>query len=326
MKRYQQMKMAYFHNGSVIIREKEIPHPSAGEVLIKVTMAAICNTDIELSRGYYDFSGVPGHEFVGIVIKSPDNRMLEGKRVVADINCGCGDCAMCREGKHQHCMNRRTIGIKDWNGAFAEYVLAPLQNLYEVPDKLPDEEAVFTEPLAAALEPTQQIHITNQQKVLVMGDGKLGLLTALAWKHYNPGLHLLGKHSDKLAIAEQAGIKTILRDLFEHDRQECYDIVVEATGTAEGINEAIDYTKAEGTIIAKTTSHLPSSVDLSKIVVKEICILGSRCGDMDLALSFLQEGYVNVKPLIEADYPLEEFEKAFEHAIRPGSKKVLIRM
>lgn len=195
-----------------------------------------------------------------------------------------------------------------------------------VPDVLSDEEVVFTEPLAAALEFTQRIDVSNSHNMLVMGDGKLGLLIALALKHYNPSLTLMGKHHDKLAIARNAGIKTIHRDLLDLKQQETYDIVVEATGTADGINDALDYVKAKGTIIAKTTSHLPSSINLAKIVVNEICILGSRCGDMDRALSFLREGYINVHPLIERIYSLEQFDKAFKHACHPGSKKILIQV
>lgn len=319
------MKIVYFDKGGIFLKEKPIPEPSAGEVLIKVAMAAICNTDIELSRGYYDFAGIPGHEFVGMVVKSPDRRELEGKRVVADINIVCGYCDMCISGKSRHCVNRRTIGIREWAGAFAEYVLAPVQNLHVVPETLTDEEAVFAEPLAAALEPTQQIHINNTKKILVMGDGKLGLLVSLALKHYNPGLTLLGKHEEKLAIARDAGIKTIYRGSADVGL-ESFDLVVEATGTAEGINEAINYVKAEGTIIVKTTSHQPSCVNLAQITVKEICVLGSRCGDLDLALSFLKEGYVNIHPLIDRIYPLEQFTQAFEHANQRGSKKVLIRI
>jgi len=393
----EMMKVVNFNQGRIEMKEIPVPEPSSGEALIRVSMAAICNTDIELFKGYYDFSGIPGHEFVGVVVQAPDHRELEGKRVVADINRVCGHCPMCLSdmpGKRRHCINRKVLGIKGWDGAFAEFIVAPVENLHIVPDGLTDVEAVFAEPLAAALEPAQQIKIDATQRVLVMGDGKLGLLTSLALRHYNPNLTLVGKHPDKLSIAQAAGIKTILRGDPKHDDskyncenyletdpkdspendsdgkpenipedtpegkpeansedtleanpadnaynaedtyvesaheqiQEKYDIVIEATGSPEGINEAIEKVKAEGTIILKTTSHQPSCVEMSRIAVNEICVLGSRCGDLSLALSFLQKGYVNVQPLVEKIYPLEQFAEAFEHASRPGSKKVLLQI
>ena len=293
-------------------------------------MAGICNTDIELFEGYYHFEGIPGHEFVGIVDQSPGNPYLEGSRVVCEINCGCGRCRCCKNGRQRHCEARRVIGIKDWDGAFAEYVKAPLENIHTVHASIRDEMAVFVEPLAAALQLSQQIHIRCDDRMAVLGDGKLGLLTALALRHYNPDLLLIGKHTDKLAIANQQGVQILHRpspeSISELRRNTGYfDIVVDATGKAEGINEALELIRPEGTIVVKTTSHQPSSVQMSRIVVDEITLVGSRCGDFGLALAFLENNWVNVLPLIEATYPLHDFEAAFDHARRPGAKKILIK-
>jgi threonine dehydrogenase-like Zn-dependent dehydrogenase len=317
-----------FHQGMIDIVEKPVPVPIAGEVLVKSVLAGICQTDMELLKGYYQFDGTPGHEFVGLVAEAPGNKEWEGKRIVADINWGCGKCRWCLLGDPRHCTQRRAMGIKHWDGAFAEYVVVPEANLHEVGQAITNEEAVFAEPLAAALEISRQVPIQGNRRVLVMGDGKLGLLIALALRHYHPGLVLLGKHPEKLAVAGKQGVKTKIlgsrEDLTAMAGQ--FDLVIEATGRAEGINDAVLLTRPEGTVVVKTTSHLPSEINLAQLVVNEITLIGSRCGNMDLALAFLKERRLDVTPLIEAIYPITEFALAFRHAQQPGAKKILLAM
>ncbi len=317
----------HFNKGVIDIEQRPVPVPKAGEVLVKPLMAGICNTDIELIKGYYDFDGIPGHEFAGLVVNAPGKAAWEGKRIVAAINRGCEKCWWCLRGDPRHCADRKALGIKHWDGAFAEYVVIPEANLHPVDDRITDEEAVFAEPLAAALEITQQVHIKGDRRVLVMGDGKLGLLIALALRHFNPGLLLIGKHPEKLAVAEEQGVVTKvinsrgdLTTMAGH-----FDIVIEATGRAGGINDAILLTRPEGIVVVKTTSHLPSTINLAQLVVNEINLIGSRCGNMALALAFLQKKLLDIKPLIEAVYPAAEFARAFRHAQQPGAKKVLLK-
>ncbi|RJQ28414.1 MAG: dehydrogenase [Peptococcaceae bacterium] len=324
------MKAIVFKDNKMSVVEKPVPETGEGELLIKLSLAGICNTDIELFSGYYGFTGVAGHEFAGVVEKSPPMPELEGERVVADINCGCGTCSWCLKGNQRHCPSRKVIGIAGRDGAFAEYIKVPVQNVRPVDEAISTAEAVFVEPLAAALEIGQQIHITGDLRMMILGDGKLGLLIAIALRHYNPNLLLVGKHAENLAIARKQGVNT----LHIHSPAELteslpaklglFDLVVEATGKADGINHALNFTRPEGTIVVKTTSHHPAQIDLARIVVDEINIVGSRCGDFDLALFFLKNGLVDVKPLIEAVYPFSEFAKAFHHARRPGAGKILI--
>lgn len=319
------MKCIKFQNQRIEFIDQPIPVPEEDEVLIRVLMAGICNTDVELYRGYYDFAGVPGHEFVGVIEKAPQRPEWQGKRAVADINCGCGTCSWCLKGNHRHCVSRKTVGIKGMDGAFAQYVKVPLKNIYLVDDIVATEAAVFAEPLAAALEISQQIHMTSDLKVLVLGDGKLGLLIALALKHYNPDLLLVGKHESKLEIAKSQGINTI-QVSSDIKLPHHFDIVIEATGQADGVNDALQFVRPEGTIVLKTTSHELSQINLAKVVVDEIHLVGSRCGDIRLALSFLRNGLVDVRPLIEGVYPFREFKEAFKHALQPNAKKVLLKL
>lgn len=321
------MRSVYFKDGNIDLIDKEKPELGAGEALLRVVVAGICNTDIELHKGYYGFEGVPGHEFVAVVEECPECPELVGKRVVADINVPVGEYT----GDRRHVVNRTVIGIVNHDGAFAEYLKAPVDNLFVVADDVDDNAAVFAEPLAAGLEVSQQIHVTGDMRVMVLGDGKLGLLTALALKIYNPHVLLVGKHEDKLAIAAKQGVKTYcignpdeLVDLAS--QWDKFDLVVEATGSENGLGYALDFVRPEGTIVVKTTSHKPTSLNLAKVVVDEISIVGSRCGDIGLALSVLEQKMIDVSGLIEAEYDFAEFEKAFEHAMRKGTKKVLVRM
>ncbi|NDV21783.1 zinc-binding dehydrogenase [Desulfovibrio sp. JC022] len=321
------MRAIYFEDGKIDFVERDKPQLDEGEALLKVQLAGICNTDIELHKGYYGFAGVPGHEFVAEVEECPDRPELVGKRVVADINCPVGPYV----GDRRHAAVRTVIGIVNHDGAFAEYLKVPAENLYVVADGVEDRAAVFAEPLAAGLEVSQQIHVTGDMRVMVLGDGKLGLLTALALKLYNPHVLLVGKHEDKLAIAAEQGVKThCINDPEELTALAAdwdkFDLVVEATGSEQGINYALDFVRPEGTVVAKTTSHLPSSINLAKLVVDEISIVGSRCGDIGLALNVLEQGMIDVSGLIEAEFDFTDFKQAFELAMSKGAKKVLVRM
>ncbi|WP_319780111.1 alcohol dehydrogenase catalytic domain-containing protein [Maridesulfovibrio sp.] len=321
------MRAIYFEDGEINFVERNKPQVAEGETLLKVRLVGICNTDIELHKGYYGFSGVPGHEFVAEVEECPGCPELLGKRVVADINCPVGSF----EGDPRHAENRTVIGIVNHDGAFAEYLKVPVKNLVVVPDKVEDRVAVFAEPLAAGLEVSQQIHVTADMRVMVLGDGKLGLLTAIALKLYNPNVLLVGKHEEKLAIAAKQGVKTYCisdpEELTElASRWDKFDLVVEATGSEQGINYALDFVRPEGTVVAKTTSHLPSSINLAKLVVDEISIIGSRCGNIGLAISVLEQRLLDVSGLIEAEYDFTDFKRAFGQAMSKGALKVLVRM
>ncbi|MFH1034277.1 MAG: alcohol dehydrogenase catalytic domain-containing protein [Pseudomonadota bacterium] len=322
------MLSAWFQDGRATLVQRPRPRPQAGQALLRVTMAGICNTDLELLAGYYGFAGVPGHEFVGVVEEAPGCPESLGLRVTAEINIGCGHCPRCLSGDPRHCLQRRVIGIKHWDGAFSQYLLAPLASLHEVPDGLSQRQAVFAEPLAAALEVGRQVEITPLTRLAVLGDGKLGLLIALGLRQYNPGLILMGRHQRKLAIAQAQGVRTLLVEpggIWPPPGQEPFDLVVEATGHPQGPALALDLLRPQGTLVLKTTSHLPSSLNLAKVVVDEIAILGSRCGNLALALDQLTQGCIDVSPLIEKIYPFTELPTALEHARQKGALKVLLR-
>ncbi len=324
------MLAAYFADRNIEIVQRPTPLPGKGQALLKVRMAGICNTDIELFNGYYGYKGVAGHEFVAEVMQAPDAPEWVGKRVVADINFSCRVCPVCMAGRHRHCPNRTVLGIVGGDGAFAEYLVAPVVNLVEVPDFVPDEVAVFAELLAAALEPGQQCNLSHQDKLLIVGDGKLGLLCALGLHYHNPDLILAGRHEDKLAIADAVGIRT---EMVGREKglaplvEECglFDIVIEAGGRPETLTQAINAVRPEGMVVAKTTSHLKSEIDMAKVVVDEITIMGSRCGDIALAAHYLANGWVEPAPLIETILPFAEFREAFEIARTPGALKVLVQ-
>ena len=326
------MQAVVFENGAARLTERPRPEPGPDEALIRVRLAGVCNTDLELLRGYMGFAGVPGHEFVGEVSAAPGRPELVGRRVVADINLGCGVCPRCRRGDPRHCPDRTTLGIAGKDGAFAEYLTVPTQAVHVVPDAVGDLEAVFAEPLAAALEPGQQLHLTARTKALVLGDGKLGILTACALRHLVPGLVLGGKHAAKLAVAAAQGATTrqgdtaeaLVQDLLQEYGR--FDVVIEATGRPQGLETALDLTRPEGTVVLKTTTFAPTSLNMARVVVDEISLIGSRCGDTALALAYLSDRLVDVTPLAEATYPLAAFQTALDHAARPGAMKVIVDM
>ncbi|HXV74856.1 MAG TPA: alcohol dehydrogenase catalytic domain-containing protein, partial [Candidatus Polarisedimenticolaceae bacterium] len=297
----------------------ERPDGGGGEAVVRVRCAGVCGTDLELERGYYPFTGVPGHEFVGIVDRGPDGWV--GRRVVGEINASCGACAVCVAGRANHCGRRTVLGIVGRNGAFAEYLSLPVANLHAVPDDLPDDVAVFTEPLAAALRIGQQLRIGAEHEVLVVGDGKLGQLVARGLARTGCRLFVVGRHDGKLALLERAGIRGGRADAVVAGG---YDVAVECTGNPDGFAIARDALRPAGTLVLKSTYAGRLTLDASSLVVDEITLVGSRCGPFAPALRLLAGGEIDPRPLIHGRYPLERAIEAFEHAARPGVLKILI--
>ncbi len=293
----------------------------AGEALVRVELAGICNTDLEITRGYMGFHGVLGHEFVGVVESCPDPAWI-GQRVVGEINCYCGTCPTCLAGNPTHCPQRTTLGIGGRDGALADYCVLPVRNLHQVPGNVPDEDAVFTEPLAAALEILEQVHIRPTQSVVVLGDGKLGLLVAQVLRLSGCALLVVGRHRDKLAILEHQGIPIRLAS---EDTRETADVVIDCTGQAEGFAMARAMVRPRGTLVLKSTFHGLNEVSLTSIVVDEVTLVGSRCGPFAPALRLLAMSLVDVRSLITATYSLEQSPAAFERAQARGALKVLVR-
>ena len=293
------------------------PVPGPGEALIRVRLAGICATDLELLRGYKGFRGVLGHEFVGAVVACADEAWI-GRRVVGEINVGCGECGFCRGNIPTQCPARTVIGILGRDGAFAEYLTLPLVNLHPVPDSMPDNVAVFTEPLAAALQVSNLVHIRPDDRVGVVGDGKLGLLVAQALAATGAEVTVIGRHPEKLARAAGWGLRTGRPD-------SKLDLVVECTGAPGGLDTALELVRPRGTIVLKSTYHGSAPVDMTQVVVDEIRLVGSRCGPFPPALWLLESGRVDVLSLIEACYPLAEGLTALKRAGRRGALKVLIQ-
>ncbi len=302
----------------------DLPVPALhhGEALIRLHLAGICSTDLELLRGYYPYKGIPGHEFVGIVQSCPSDASWVGKRVVGEINIACGKCATCQAGLPRHCEQRRTLGIHDWDGVFSEYLLLPTTNLHSVPDNLPDQAAVFTEPVAAACEILEQVSLGPHDRVLVIGAGRLGQLVAQVLQTTDCQLEVVIRHLNQHALLAQRDIPTVTEDTLG-DRK--YDVVVEATGNPAGFSLARKYIRPRGTIVLKSTYKGKMEADFSSIVVDEVTLVGSRCGPFEPALSLLAEGKVDPIPLVEAILPLEQGLAAFEQAAQPGVLKVLLQ-
>lgn len=321
------MRAVVFDDGLKLDKNYPKPVPQKGEALIKVTLAGICNTDYEITKGYMGYKGILGHEFVGVVEEvNGDDKSLLGKRVVAEISYGCGDseCEWCAQKNYRHCPDRHTLGIWRKDGCFAEYMTMPLNVLFEVPDNVTDEQAVFVEPLAAACEITEQLHIEPMKKVLVLGDGKLGLTTALTLHAQNLDVLLVGKHQNKLDIAAAQGVKTQLLQDFKIEKK--YDVVVEATGTASGFETSMLLTKPRGVLVLKSTVATGKELNLAPIVIDEITVLGSRCGQFPPALRLLENKRIDFSSFISGIYSIDNAIEAFESNKQKDTVKILIRM
>jgi threonine dehydrogenase-like Zn-dependent dehydrogenase len=317
------MRALRIESGKLRVAENiPIPHKE-NEALIRVLLMGICNTDLEIVRGYADFTGTLGHEFVGVVEESPDPTQV-GLRVVGEISAGCGLCAHCSGGDPRHCPERTVLGIHKRDGAFAEYLSLPPQNLLAVPHGISEQEAVFTEPLAAACEIMEQVLIEPGKTVAVIGDGKLGQLIAQVMMTTGCSLLLIGKHPAKLNIARQAGIATSALNSVRTDNTARFDFVVEASGAPGGLDLALNLVKPRGTIILKSTFRGPVELDMARIVVNETRVIGSRCGRFGRALKMLAEKTVNVLPLISGQFLLSQGTLALDYASSPGILKVLM--
>ncbi|MEO8260154.1 MAG: alcohol dehydrogenase catalytic domain-containing protein [Acidobacteriota bacterium] len=300
------------------------PQPGAGEVIVRVLRAGICETDLQLMRGYLGFRGVLGHEFVGIAEAGP----YLGQRVVGEINCSCWQCDTCRSGRPTHCPNRTTIGIDRHDGAFADRIAVPQRNLHRVPDPVPTDAAVFTEPLAAAFQIPAQLPVHRPDRVVVLGDGRLGNLCAQVLAGLSDHVTVIGKHPEKLALLDALGIETALLD---DDRQGSpagaagrADIVVDCTGSESGLPTALQLVRPRGTIVLKTTVAGRQQMAWAPVVIDEVTIVGSRCGPFDRALAALEAGSVSVVPLISGRFDLSQGVKALEAAASRGTLKVLL--
>jgi threonine dehydrogenase-like Zn-dependent dehydrogenase len=315
------MLSVHLDSGKVELRNDPRPERPQGFALIRLIQAGICNTDLELQRGYYGFSGVPGHEFVGEVVEA-DSKGLIGKRVVGEINLACGCCSWCRRGLGRHCPTRTVLGIVRHPGAFREFITLPETNLHIVPDIVPTEQAVFTEPLAAACEILDQVQMPCGSPIAVLGDGKLGLLVAQVLQVYGYKVHQFGRHAEKLRIAAKSGVTTEIRG--ESLPEAEYRWVVDATGSQAGLHAAIKMVEPRGTIILKSTVHGEIPLDSAPVIVNEITMVGSRCGRFEPALELLQLGAVDVESMISESMPLDRAPAAFNRAAQRGTMKVLL--
>ena len=315
------MKAIWLENQALSVRDDlPIPQPADGEVLVRLRLAGICSTDLEMVRGYYPFTGILGHEFVGEVVDAP-NPDLRGARVTGEINLVCGECPTCRRGDSTHCEKRTTLGIHGKNGCFAEYLTLPLENLHRIPEHVTDEAAVFTEPLAAALEIQQQIQINPTDRVLVVGAGRLGQLIAQTLALTPCDLQVVVRHADQRQILAARGLMTVFEDQIQ---PRAYDLVVDATGSPDGFALARRAVRPRGTLVLKSTYAGEMKVNLSALVVDEITLIGSRCGPFAPALRLLAAGRIDPTPLITACYSLSDGVAAFKHAAQAGVFKILL--
>lgn len=303
----------------------DVPRPDEpAEALVRVVKSGICNTDLEIVRGYAGFEGTIGHEFIGIVERADDAPNLIGKRVVGEINAGCGTCERCLAGDPRHCPSRTVLGIVGRDGAHAEYLQLPSRNLLVVPDNVSNEQAVFTEPLAAAYGITEQVDIDSETKVAVIGDGKLGLLCAMSLGLRSRPIILIGRHRRKMEIAERHGAEGVLLSDVTPSMHRQFDVVVEASGSESGFATAIDLVRPRGKIVLKSTFHGTPVWPAARVVVDEITIVGSRCGRFAAALDLLSGGKLDVSGLIEDEFPLSRGVEAMTAAASRGSRKILL--
>jgi alcohol dehydrogenase len=316
------MIAVHFEGRRASLRKVPKPRRPRGYATIRLLCGGICNTDIELLRGYYDFTGTPGHEFVGEVVDADNTRLL-GRRVVGEINLACRHCEWCKRGLGRHCPTRKVLGIVGHAGAFREFLTLPEVNLHVVPESIPTEVALFAEPLAAACEILDQTVIPRGARIAVLGDGKLGLLVAQVLQASGHHVHQFGRHSNKLRIAAKSGVSTEIAK--RHLPVAEYDWVVEATGSAEGLRQAVQMTRPRGTVFLKSTVHGSVALDTAPIIVNEITLVGSRCGRMEPALSLLAANKIHVSEMISEEFPLSKAPLAFKRATQRGVMKVLLR-
>ncbi len=318
------MLSVHLESGRVEVRRQPLPRVPQGFARIRLLAAGICSTDLELQRGYYGFSGTPGHEFVGeVTAVSGNGADWIGRRVAGDINLACGRCDWCARGLGRHCPTRTVLGIVKHPGAFREFLTLPIHNLHRVPDSISTEQAVFIEPVAAACEILDQVKIPKGDPVALLGDGKLGLLVAQVLQAHGARVHLFGRHRDKMRLVEMAGVTTEILPKKLPDR--VYRWVVDATGSPEGLRAAVAMCEPRGTIILKSTVHGLVTIDTAPVIVNEVTLVGSRCGRFEPAIRLLASGKVNVSPMISAEFPLDRAPEAFESAATKGVLKVLLR-
>jgi len=314
------MKALYF-DGSLKVLNVPRPRPQKEEVLIKVLYSAVCNTDLEILRGYMGFRGILGHEFVGEVISK--SSPLSGKRVVGEINCSCGECYLCKTGRKSHCPNRSVLGIFERPGVFAGFTTLPIENLHVIPDQLSLEKAVFTEPLAAAIEIFEQVQIKPSQNVFIFGAGKLGLLISQDFRLN--GCEYTTFDSNRLKVKKAHSMGIHARVLSSLKDLEMAEVCVDCTGAPDGIKSAMSHLYPRGRLVLKTTVADPEKINLNQIVINEFEIIGSRCGSFDPALSLLEQNLVDPEPIISKVFEFKDILQAIEFARQPSALKVLIR-
>ena len=319
------MKALVYDGNLKLDKNYPMPEIKDDEVLIKTTMAGICNTDYEITKGYMGYTGVLGHEFVGVVERAGKNvpKSIISKRVVGGINLACDNCEWCNRGLQRHCPNRQTLGIYKKDGCFSEYFTLPYKNVIEISDNVDDITATFTEPLAAAYEIIEQVHIKPKDKVALVGDGKLGLCISLIFNALNIDYVHIGKHPEKLQISKDLGAKTMLLD--EVKEFKCFDVVVEATGSVSGFETSVSLTKPRGILVLKSTIAANQGLNLATVVVDEITIVGSRCGQFEPVLRLLEKKKINVSPLVEKIFEVDKFEEAFKMNAQKNTLKVLVK-
>jgi len=316
------MQGLWLEGGALRVRgDLPVPEPEPGEALVRVRVAGVCGTDLALADGLYPFTGVPGHEFVGVVVEGP--QAVRGRRVAAEINAACGRCGYCRSGLGKHCPERTAIGIRGRDGAFAEYVCVPAENLHLLPDGVSTEAAVFTEPLAAALDVLEQVGVEPRRRVLVVGAGRLGQLVCRVLAGACAELVAVGRHPRKLERLRGIVDATTGPQQVE---PAAYDLAVECTGNAAGLAVALGGLRARGTLVLKSTHGAPAPLDATRVVVDELRILGSRCGPFVRAIEFLERGDLDAAQLVDARYPLARAAQALERSRAPGILKVLLEM
>lgn len=317
------MNALRYTNNQLKLEEISVPK-TKNEAIIRVVKSGICNTDLEIVRGYAGFSGTIGHEFVGVVEKADDRPELIGKRVVGEINAGCGECELCFRNDSRHCLSRTVLGIHNRDGAHAEFTTLPSVNLLEVPENVSNEKAVFVEPLAAAFGITEQISISPETRVAVVGDGKLGLLCAMSLALKTSNIVLIGKHIEKLSIAKKRNIETILLGVALPKLNRHFDVVVEASGSESGFATALELIKPRGKLVLKSTFQGKTNLEMWRVVVDEITVVGSRCGRFAPALELLTSGKVEVADLISEELPLSKGVEAMRRAGEKGAMKIIL--